>query len=163
MLLRFRGTAAHADPLASLLPLPHLLRPPTALSCPCRCREVQLLCHLKHENIVGLRDILPPLDPASFRDVYLVYELMDTDLHQIIASPQQLSEDHVSYFVYQVGGALCCVRFALCVGVGVGVGVCLTLHLQAGLHLGVCPGRQQTKSRSNGHQLPDRDRVGAGS
>ncbi len=37
------------------------------------------------------------------RDVYLVYDLMDTDLHQIIRSPQPLSEDHVSYFTYQVG------------------------------------------------------------
>jgi hypothetical protein len=36
------------------------------------------------------------------QDVYLLYELMDTDLHQIIRSPQQLSPEHVGYFVYQV-------------------------------------------------------------
>jgi hypothetical protein len=30
---------------------------------------------------------------------------MDTDLHQIIRSPQQLSPEHAAYFVYQVGGA----------------------------------------------------------
>lgn len=35
-------------------------------------------------------------------DVYIVYELMDTDLHQIIRSSQQLSDDHYQYFVYQV-------------------------------------------------------------
>eukprot|EP00877_Chromochloris_zofingiensis_P006799 jgi/Chrzof1/2372/Cz11g12200.t1_MAPK4 len=65
-------------------------------------REVQLLAHLHHENIVAIRDIIPPTSGQSFRDVYIVYELMDTDLHQIIRSPQQLSEDHVSYFIYQV-------------------------------------------------------------
>ena len=35
-------------------------------------------------------------------DVYIVYELMDTDLHQIIRSSQQLTDDHYQYFVYQV-------------------------------------------------------------
>lgn len=63
---------------------------------------MQLLAHLHHENIVAIRDIIPPTSGQSFRDVYIVYELMDTDLHQIIRSPQQLSEDHVSYFIYQV-------------------------------------------------------------
>lgn len=37
-------------------------------------------------------------------DVYIVYELMDTDLHQIIRSPQPLSDEHFQYFIYQV----CC-------------------------------------------------------
>lgn len=31
---------------------------------------------------------------------------MDTDLHAIIRSPQPLSPDHVSYFVYQVRGMM---------------------------------------------------------
>jgi hypothetical protein len=31
----------------------------------------------------------------------LVYELMDTDLHQIIRSPQTLSNEHFQYFIYQ--------------------------------------------------------------
>lgn len=65
-------------------------------------REVKLLSHLRHENVIGLRDILPPPAPAQYKDVYLVYELMDTDLHQIIRSPQPLSPEHVGYFVYQV-------------------------------------------------------------
>ena len=38
---------------------------------------------------------------GKFADIYLVYELMDTDLHQIIRSPQPLSDEHVQYFVYQ--------------------------------------------------------------
>jgi hypothetical protein len=30
----------------------------------------------------------------AFNDVYIVYELMDTDLHQIIRSEQSLNDDH---------------------------------------------------------------------
>lgn len=65
-------------------------------------REIKLLRHLKHENVIGVRDILQPTDPANFGDVYIVYELMDTDLHHIITSPQQLTDDHFQFFVYQV-------------------------------------------------------------
>lgn len=65
-------------------------------------REIKLVRHLQHENIVQIKDIIPPTNRANFRDVYVVYELMDTDLHQIIRSPQPLSDDHVQYFLYQV-------------------------------------------------------------
>ncbi|ERM96499.1 hypothetical protein AMTR_s00001p00260820 [Amborella trichopoda] len=33
---------------------------------------------------------------------YIVYELMDTDLHQIIRSKQPLTDDHCKYFLYQL-------------------------------------------------------------
>jgi serine/threonine protein kinase len=64
-------------------------------------REIKLLRHLSHENIVQIRDIIPPVSRTNFKDVYVVYELMDTDLHQIIRSPQPLSDDHCQYFLYQ--------------------------------------------------------------
>lgn len=38
----------------------------------------------------------------DFEDVYIVSELMDTDLHQIISSGQNLSDDHCQYFMYQI-------------------------------------------------------------
>uniref|UniRef100_A0A7S2YQ03 Protein kinase domain-containing protein n=1 Tax=Entomoneis paludosa TaxID=265537 RepID=A0A7S2YQ03_9STRA len=38
----------------------------------------------------------------DFNDVYLVADLMETDLHRIIYSKQKLSTDHVQYFIYQV-------------------------------------------------------------
>ncbi|MCE3215093.1 hypothetical protein HAX54_000794 [Datura stramonium] len=44
------------------------------------------------ENIIK-RYMRPP-DREEFKDVYIVYELMDTDLHQIIRSSQALTEDH---------------------------------------------------------------------
>uniref|UniRef100_N1R4E4 Mitogen-activated protein kinase 3 n=1 Tax=Aegilops tauschii TaxID=37682 RepID=N1R4E4_AEGTA len=64
-------------------------------------RELKLLRHLRHENVISLKDIMMPVQRRSFKDVYLVYELMDTDLHQIIKSPQGLSNDHCQYFLFQ--------------------------------------------------------------
>ncbi|KDO73060.1 hypothetical protein CISIN_1g0426812mg, partial [Citrus sinensis] len=65
-------------------------------------REIKLLCHMTHENIVKVKDIIPPMDKEKFNDVYIVYELMDTDLHQIIRSKQALTDDHCQYFLYQL-------------------------------------------------------------
>lgn len=45
-------------------------------------------------QIVAIRDIIPPPVRETFNDVYIAYELMDTDLHQIIRSNQALSEEH---------------------------------------------------------------------
>lgn len=39
-------------------------------------REVKLLRHLHHENLIRVREILPPASRESFNDVYIVYELM---------------------------------------------------------------------------------------
>ncbi|THF97894.1 hypothetical protein TEA_021904 [Camellia sinensis var. sinensis] len=52
--------------------------------------------------VVAIRDIIPPPQRESFNDVYIAYELMDTDLHQIIRSNQALSEEHCQYFLYQI-------------------------------------------------------------
>ncbi|KAL4535722.1 hypothetical protein Ndes2526A_g06534 [Nannochloris sp. 'desiccata'] len=67
-------------------------------------REIRLLCRLRHENIVGLRDVFPPpaASAGNFQDIYMVYDLLDTDLHQIIRSPQLLSPDHVKFMAYQL-------------------------------------------------------------
>ncbi|XP_075495721.1 mitogen-activated protein kinase homolog NTF4-like [Primulina tabacum] len=65
-------------------------------------REIKILRHLEHENIVAIRDIIPPPQRETFNDVYIAYELMDTDLHQIIHSNQALSEEHRQYFLYQI-------------------------------------------------------------
>ena len=64
-------------------------------------REMKLLRHFRHENLISLLDIMRPESYSAFTDLYLVYELMDTDLNQIIKSPQELTDDHVQYFVYQ--------------------------------------------------------------
>lgn len=65
-------------------------------------REIKLLRHLDHENVIAIKDIIPPPIRREFSDVYICTELMDTDLHQIIRSNQNLSEEHCQYFMYQL-------------------------------------------------------------
>ncbi|KAL8250594.1 hypothetical protein R6Q59_034287 [Mikania micrantha] len=65
-------------------------------------RELKLLRYLRHENVIRLKDVMVPIQRKSFKDVYLVYELMDTDLHQIIKSSQALTNDHCQYFLFQL-------------------------------------------------------------
>jgi len=48
-------------------------------------------------------DIIPPAPTAEeFEDVYIVQDLMETDLHRIIYSKQPLTIDHIQYFIYQI-------------------------------------------------------------
>lgn len=65
-------------------------------------RELKLLRHMDHENVIAIKDIIPPPKRHDFDDVYVVYELMDTDLNQIIRSRQALTEEHCQYFLYQI-------------------------------------------------------------
>jgi len=69
-------------------------------------REIKLLRHFDHENIISLKDIMRPESLTKFEDVYMVSDLMETDLHRIIYSRQELTDDHVQYFVYQILRAL---------------------------------------------------------
>ena len=47
-------------------------------------------------------DIIRPQSYDAFDDVYIVSDLMDTDLSQIIRSSQTLTDEHVQYFIYQI-------------------------------------------------------------
>ena len=74
------------------------------IDCKRTLREIRLLQHFNHENVLNLRDImLPPPGPLEgWNDIYLALELMDTDLHYIIHSKQALTDDHIQYFIYQI-------------------------------------------------------------
>ncbi|KAH8926799.1 Pkinase-domain-containing protein [Atractiella rhizophila] len=63
-------------------------------------REIKLLKFFTHENIIAIQDTVKPTDLDSFTEVYLVQELMETDLHRVIRT-QGLSDDHCQYFIYQ--------------------------------------------------------------
>lgn len=45
-------------------------------------------------QIVEILDLMKPESYAKFDDVYVVNELMNTDLHQIIYSSQPLTDEH---------------------------------------------------------------------
>ncbi|KAH9515024.1 hypothetical protein Btru_021696 [Bulinus truncatus] len=66
-------------------------------------REIKILKHFKHDNIICIREImLPKEDAKEFKDIYVVFDLMESDLHRIIYSEQELSEEHIRYFLYQI-------------------------------------------------------------
>jgi len=64
-------------------------------------REVKLLRFMKHDNISCILDLYPP-DSPDFDDIYIVCDLMETDLHRVIYSKQVLNEEHHQYFSYQI-------------------------------------------------------------
>jgi len=74
-------------------------------------REIKLLRHFHHDNIISIKDIIQP-QSRNFNEVYVVSELMDTDLQQIIKSPQLLTDEHIQYFVYQLLRGLKCIHSA---------------------------------------------------
>lgn len=67
-------------------------------------RELKLLRHFHHENIVSTLDVPKPSHEAS-TVVYLIQEIMETDMNKVI-STQKLSDDHCQYLTYQVLRAL---------------------------------------------------------
>lgn len=46
-------------------------------------------------------DILRPEAKVGYKDIYIITDLMETDLHRVIYSHQELSDDHIQYFIYQ--------------------------------------------------------------
>ncbi len=60
-------------------------------------RELKLMKHLRHENLIRLDDIfLSPLE-----DIYFVTELQGTDLHRLLTS-RPLEKQFIQYFLYQI-------------------------------------------------------------
>uniref|UniRef100_A0A673CVC4 mitogen-activated protein kinase n=1 Tax=Sphaeramia orbicularis TaxID=375764 RepID=A0A673CVC4_9TELE len=65
-------------------------------------RELRLLKHMKHENVIGLLDVFTPATSLKeFTDVYLVTHLMGADLNNIVKC-QKLTDDHVQFLIYQI-------------------------------------------------------------
>uniref|UniRef100_A0A6U2DNT4 Mitogen-activated protein kinase n=2 Tax=Hemiselmis andersenii TaxID=464988 RepID=A0A6U2DNT4_HEMAN len=66
-------------------------------------REIRLLCCFNHENVLSIKDLIMPPDASGVcEDVYIITELLDTDLSKVIYSPQPLIDDHCQYFLYQI-------------------------------------------------------------
>lgn len=80
--------------------------------CRATLREIRIRRRLRHENIVGLLNVIvsdgtdvSEITPANFRDtscIYLVQELLDADLRQVIESYTRLSDEYVKLFFYQM-------------------------------------------------------------
>eukprot|EP00656_Telonema_subtile_P037705 TRINITY_DN4205_c0_g1_i3.p1 TRINITY_DN4205_c0_g1~~TRINITY_DN4205_c0_g1_i3.p1 ORF type:complete len:482 (-),score=149.98 TRINITY_DN4205_c0_g1_i3:490-1935(-) len=67
-------------------------------------RELRLLRHfMQHENVLTITNVLLPRSADnSLQDIFVVTELMDTDLDQVIRSQQPLSMLHIQTFLYQI-------------------------------------------------------------
>lgn len=65
-------------------------------------REIRLLRHFNHENVIKVLDLFTPQPHDNFSDVYIVSDLMETDLHRVIYSRQQLTNEHIQFFLYQM-------------------------------------------------------------
>ncbi|XP_031492140.1 mitogen-activated protein kinase 9-like isoform X1 [Nymphaea colorata] len=69
-------------------------------------REIKLLRLLRHPDIVEIKHIMLPPSRREFRDIYVVFELMESDLHQVIKANDDLTPEHFQFFLYQLLRAL---------------------------------------------------------
>ncbi|XP_034685866.1 mitogen-activated protein kinase 15 [Vitis riparia] len=65
-------------------------------------REIKLLRLLRHPDIVEIKHILLPPSSREFKDIYVVFELMESDLHQVIKANDDLTPEHYQFFLYQL-------------------------------------------------------------
>ncbi|CAG8225735.1 unnamed protein product [Penicillium salamii] len=62
-------------------------------------REVHLLSHLRHDNLINMRDIF--ISPSE--DIYIVTECIMTDLHHLLkAASKRLEGQFTQFFTYQM-------------------------------------------------------------
>ncbi|XP_050218244.1 mitogen-activated protein kinase 19-like [Mercurialis annua] len=69
-------------------------------------REVKLLRLLQHPDIVEIKRIMLPPSKREFKDIFVVFELMESDLHQVIKANDDLTREHHQFFLYQMLRAL---------------------------------------------------------
>lgn len=66
-------------------------------------RELKFLRLLRdHENIITIKDVLLPSERDRFDDVFVVLELMPTDLTRVLRSNIVLSNEHIRWLIYQL-------------------------------------------------------------
>ncbi|KAE8623311.1 hypothetical protein XENTR_v10005559 [Xenopus tropicalis] len=76
-------------------------------------RELTLLKHMNHENVIGLLDVFTSATSFNdFHNFYLVMPYMQIDLQKIMG--HHLSEDKVQYLVYQM---LCGLKYIHAAGI----------------------------------------------
>jgi serine/threonine protein kinase len=65
-------------------------------------RELKILRLMQHDNIINIQTIQLPRSREEMDEIYVVSELMETDLSTVIRSPQPLEDEHCQFFVYQI-------------------------------------------------------------
>ena len=80
------------------------------MNCRAALREIKVLKTLEHENVVKLTKVVDSeglefQESSTFKEapeLFLVEELVDSDLHHILQSKGKLREDYVKLFLYQL-------------------------------------------------------------
>eukprot|EP00746_Dinoflagellata_sp_MGD_P129253 gnl/MRDRNA2_/MRDRNA2_63469_c0_seq2.p1 gnl/MRDRNA2_/MRDRNA2_63469_c0~~gnl/MRDRNA2_/MRDRNA2_63469_c0_seq2.p1 ORF type:complete len:478 (-),score=82.26 gnl/MRDRNA2_/MRDRNA2_63469_c0_seq2:24-1457(-) len=70
--------------------------------------ELKVLRHMRHENVLDVKEVFAIGDKESFKDVYIVSELMETDLATFLKSTQAFTPEHCQFFLYQI---LCAMKY----------------------------------------------------
>lgn len=65
-------------------------------------RELKILRLMQHENVIAVKTLQLPRSVQDLGEIYVVSELMETDLSSIICSPQPLLDEHCQFFLYQL-------------------------------------------------------------
>lgn len=65
-------------------------------------RELRILRHMSHENVLDVKAVFAMGKKETYRDIYIVSELMETDLATVLKSSQPFSPEHCQFFVYQI-------------------------------------------------------------
>merc|ERR1712123_305126 len=69
--------------------------------CQRTLREIKILLHFNHENIIGVRDIKRADRIEDMEHLYIVQEYMETDMFRLLRT-QPISNEHICYFLYQI-------------------------------------------------------------
>eukprot|EP00992_Anisonema_acinus_P005483 TRINITY_DN18224_c0_g1_i1.p1 TRINITY_DN18224_c0_g1~~TRINITY_DN18224_c0_g1_i1.p1 ORF type:complete len:381 (-),score=66.69 TRINITY_DN18224_c0_g1_i1:139-1281(-) len=90
------------SPVVAIKKLPGIFRHPRLTLC--ALREIAVLRHFQHSNILGILDIIVPFcdNGKPSGDVYLVTEKMDMDLGELLSTPTEIDADQRGFFMYQV-------------------------------------------------------------
>ncbi|MCD7461488.1 hypothetical protein HAX54_046247 [Datura stramonium] len=65
-------------------------------------REIKLLRLLRRPDIVEIKHIVSPSSRREFKDIYVIFELMESDFHQVIKANDDLMPEHYQFFLYQL-------------------------------------------------------------
>lgn len=65
-------------------------------------QDHKIICSNEKYLVSNLCLLFQPPHIDFFQEIYLITELMQSDLHKIIVSPQHLSADHIKVFLYQI-------------------------------------------------------------
>jgi mitogen-activated protein kinase 1/3 len=72
------------------------------IDCKRILREISILTQLSHTNCVRIIDFVLPDTPQTFRDVYMIMEICDSDLKKLIKQDVTLLPIHVNTVLYSL-------------------------------------------------------------